>query len=158
MAPGDTQEVVYAFFMAQGSDNIQSVAELKNTARKIHQFYDNLIITGVNDNNDRIIPDKFKLYQNYPNPFNPTTVIKYSIPSLETQDLETPPTSRGASQLVSLIIYDILGRVVATLVNEKQSPGNYEVNFNASDLASGVYFYRLTSGNLSITKKAVLLR
>jgi hypothetical protein len=152
MAPGDTQEVVYAIFMARGTDNIQSVAELKNTAKKIHEFYDNLIITGVNDNIDRIIPDKFKLYQNYPNPFNPTTTIMYAIPS----------SVNGHSSLVQLIIYNILGEEVITLVNEKQAPGNYEVNFDASGLASGVYIYRLKINNgfnkMTQTRKMLLLK
>ncbi len=89
--------------------------------------------------------------QNYPNPFNPTTTIKYSI---------APPnlTKEETLQNVTLKVYDVLGREVATLVNEEKSPGNYEVKFDASKLASGVYFYRLTAGNFVSTKKMVLLR
>jgi len=78
------------------------------------------------------------LFQNYPNPFNPSTTIKYSIPNVETR--------RGVSPLVTLKIYDILGREVVSLVDQKQNPGNYEVVFNASHLSSGTYFYRLVSG------------
>jgi hypothetical protein len=89
------------------------------------------------------IPAKFILNQNYPNPFNPTTNIKYSI------------TKSG---LVTLKIYNVLGQEVATLVNQDQRPGNYVVDFNASNLASGVYMYRLESGNYSLTKKMVLLK
>ncbi len=104
-----------------------------------------------------IPPKEYALFQNYPNPFNPSTTIKYSIPV---------DTRRGVSSTnVSLIIYDILGREVATLVNQKQQPGNYEVVFNASHLASGTYFYRLVSGtstgsatDFSKTKKFVLLK
>ena len=83
------------------------------------------------------------LSANYPNPFNPTTKIKYSIPK---------------QSLVTLKVYDDLGKQVQTLVNEVKSIGNYEVNFNASNLASGVYFYRLQAGNFIQTKKMMLLK
>jgi len=99
-------------------------------------------VTGIKQTNNGI-PAKFMLNQNYPNPFNPTTNIKYSI------------TKSG---LVTLKIYNILGQEVATLVNQDQRPGNYVVDFNASNLASGVYMYRLESGNNAITKKMVLLK
>ena len=94
--------------------------------------------------------DHFNLAQNYPNPFNPSTKIKYSIP---------------ASGFVSLKVFDILGKEIAALVNEYKNAGNYEVNFDASNLpdgraglASGVYFYRLQSGSAVQIKKMVLLR
>ncbi len=76
------------------------------------------------------IPTEFLLSQNYPNPFNPTTTIKYSIPSdtkIEIQD-------------VRLMIYNILGREVVTIVNERQKPGNYEIEWNSNNRPSGVYF------------------
>ena len=96
------------------------------------------------DGETELIPTKTELSQNYPNPFNPTTVINYSL-------------SNPAK--VSLKIYDILGREVRTLVNEKQTIGNYKVNFNASGLASGVYFYRLVAGSDVVSvKKMILLR
>jgi hypothetical protein len=101
------------------------------------------------------IPDKFTLSQNYPNPFNPTTKIKFSIPA-------TPLSVENGEGLgvrnVQLIIYDILGRQVATLVNEKLSPGTYEVEFDGSNYASGVYFYKLTTESFSNTKRMVLLK
>ncbi len=97
-------------------------------------------------------PKEYILNQNYPNPFNPTTTIKYSIPkSVETQNL-------ASQQNVSLKLYDILGREVATLVNKNQKAGNYEVVFNASNLTSGTYFYRLVSGEFSKTMKLILLK
>ena len=105
-------------------------------------------ITSVHEFNNASIPANFKLYQNYPNPFNPTTKIEYSIPYVGT--------SRDLS--VRLIVYDVLGREVKTLVNKQQPSGNYEVEFNAARLASGIYFYRLQVGNYSATKKLVLLR
>ena len=103
--------------------------------------------TGVESNNTEP-PNKFSLEQNYPNPFNPSTKIKYSIPLVETL--------RSAS--VQLIVYDILGKEVATLVNENQQPGQHEVTFNARGLASGVYFYKLSAGNYLQTKKMLLLK
>ncbi len=86
-------------------------------------------LTELGDN----LPEEFVLSQNYPNPFNPITTIKYSIPS----------EFRNQRSEVRLIIYDILGREVATLVNQKQKPGNYEVEWDALDHSSGIYFYRL---------------
>ncbi len=96
-------------------------------------------------------PTQFVLKQNYPNPFNPTTTIKYSIPNVAAKDF-------SPVQNVQLKIYDILGREVATLVNEKQSPGNYSVKFDASKLNSGVYFYTLRAGNFVATKKMILMK
>ena len=93
-------------------------------------------------------PQKFILSQNYPNPFNPSTTIKYSIPNVETHGHAS----------VQLKVYDVLGREVATLVNEQQSPGNYEVQFDASDLTSGIYFYQLRSGSFIESRKMILLR
>ncbi|MDR3610592.1 MAG: T9SS type A sorting domain-containing protein, partial [Ignavibacteriaceae bacterium] len=98
-------------------------------------------VTGVKENT--IVPLNFNLSQNYPNPFNPSTVINYSIPR---------------AGLVSLKIYDILGREIRTLLNENKTPGNYSVNFNAHGLSSGVYFYRLTMGTYSDVKKLMLLK
>ncbi|MBU0474671.1 MAG: T9SS type A sorting domain-containing protein [Bacteroidetes bacterium] len=93
-------------------------------------------------------PKEYALFQNYPNPFNPSTTIKYSIPK----------NSKHAISDTKLIVFDILGREVETLVNKKQTPGNYEVVFSASHLSSGTYFYRLISGDFSKTMKFILLK
>jgi endo-1,4-beta-xylanase len=98
--------------------------------------------TGVEEE-ENILPSSFELGQNYPNPFNPTTKINYSI--VQTSE-------------VKLTVYDILGREVRILVNNVQSPGLYTVTFNANDLASGVYFYRLKAGNFYATKKLMLIK
>ncbi len=98
-------------------------------------------ITSVRENN--ILPSEFSLYQNYPNPFNPSTTINYEIPK---------------QSFVKLKIYDILGREVKTLVNEEKSAGNYKVTFDASGLASGIYFYRMQAGSFVETKKLILLK
>ena len=97
------------------------------------------------------IPLSFELNQNYPNPFNPNTVISYVIPNLGT-------TRKLFLQDVSLIIYDILGNEVATLVREKQSPGSYSYNFNAEGLASGTYIYKLTADDFVEMKKMILIK
>ena len=99
-------------------------------------------------------PSSYALDQNYPNPFNPTTRIQFSIAS---------PTSRARTreagpQLTTLKVYDLLGREVATLVNEAKEPGTYIARWDASHVASGVYMYRLQVGGFVETKKLVLLR
>ncbi|MBI5402782.1 MAG: T9SS type A sorting domain-containing protein [Ignavibacteriae bacterium] len=105
---------------------------------------DTLLSTVTNANNSgEKTADKFELFQNYPNPFNPTTNIKYQISS---------------TGFVSLKIYDLLGKEVVTLVNEKQESGEYEVIFNGSGLSSGVYFYRLSSGDFSDVRKMILMK
>ncbi|MBK9099161.1 MAG: T9SS type A sorting domain-containing protein [bacterium] len=95
--------------------------------------------------------NRFSLQQNYPNPFNPVTKIKYSFPAVETRHA-------SSLQLVTLKVYDILGREVTTLVNEEKSAGDYEVEFNAATLPTGIYFYQLKAGQFSKTRKMVLLR
>ncbi len=115
---------------------------------------DNELTTVEADNN---VPAEFELAQNYPNPFNPSTKIKYTIP---TSPLNPSP-SQGEGQgerFVTLKVYDILGNEVAVLVNEEQTPGKYEVVFDAAGLASGVYIYRLATPGYADTKKMILLR
>jgi hypothetical protein len=96
------------------------------------------------------LPVSFSLSQNYPNPFNPFTIIKYTIAGAGGSGLGAKKTS--------LVVYDVLGRQVATLVNEEKAPGSYEVRFDGSTLASGVYFYRMQAGDFVDTKKFVLLK
>ena len=91
-------------------------------------------------------PKDFSLDQNYPNPFNPMTMIRYEIPDA------------GSHYIVTLQVYDLLGREVATLVNEHKPAGSYSVQWNASNLPSGIYFYRLQAGTYTETKKLVLMK
>ncbi len=88
-------------------------------------------------------PSTFVLNQNYPNPFNPSTTIRYSIPS---------------SGNVKLVVYNIIGQTVKTLVDKEQSAGSYNVNFNAAGLSSGIYFYKLSAGNYTSIKKMIVLK
>jgi agmatine deiminase len=112
--------------------------------------YKFLVINNVTEVADNLQPVEFYLSQNYPNPFNPTTKIKYQIPA------SLNPSKGGT--LITLKVYDILGNEVATLVNEEKPAGSYEIEFNATGLSSGVYFYKLRAGNFIQTKKMVLLR
>lgn len=89
------------------------------------------------------IPSEFKLYQNYPNPFNPSTSIRYQVENIKH---------------IKLVVYDVLGKEIAVLVNERQSPGIYEVSFDAGSLSSGVYYYKLIGEDFIVTKKMVLLK
>ncbi len=100
-------------------------------------------VVGVKENDGGLLPSKFMLSQNYPNPFNPSTIINYELP---------------VNGHVSLKIFDILGREVAELVNSQKSAGSYEVNFNAANLSSGVYFYEIRSGSFYSVKKMMLIR
>ncbi len=97
---------------------------------------------GVNDNRGETV-NQFQLFQNYPNPFNPTTMINYSL-------------EKGGN--VNLTIFNSLGQKVTDLVNKVQEAGNYKIKFNASNLASGIYFYKLQSGNFTKTRKMILMK
>lgn len=103
----------------------------------------NFMTEGVTSVEDNSIPNEFKLEQNYPNPFNPATSIKYKVASITN---------------VKLAVYDILGREVATLVDEIKPPGTYEVSFDASRLSAGMYVYTIQAGKFSETRKMLLLK
>jgi len=100
------------------------------------------IVTDV-DNSDNTVPEEYSLMQNYPNPFNPSTTIKYNLP---------------VEGFVSIKVYDILGNEVSTLVNNNLPAGRYSVDFNASNLPSGVYIYRIQSNSFTAVKKLMLLK
>ena len=102
-----------------------------------------LVVTSVDQPLRNLVPDAMKLEQNYPNPFNPTTGIRYQI---------------AQNSAVRLVVYDVMGREVAVLVNGQMAPGTHEVRFDASRLASGVYFYRLTAGSFAATRTMLLLK
>jgi hypothetical protein len=110
-------------------------------------MYDSIFVTTVKKIDD--LEKDFTLSQNYPNPFNPSTTIKFTIPFVET-------TRRVVS--TKLVVYDILGREIKVLLNKKLSPGSYEVEFDGSNLPSGVYLYRLMANNCKVTKKMILIR
>ncbi len=106
----------------------------------IGEFSIGVVSVGDPGNN---LPQSYSIEQNYPNPFNPATTIRYSIPN---------------EGLVSLKVYDLIGEEVATLVNEIKQPGNYAVTFDAKNLSSGVYFYKMQAGSFIETKKFLLMK
>ncbi|MCH7723940.1 MAG: VCBS repeat-containing protein [Bacteroidetes bacterium] len=136
---------------------------------------DDLLILFTNDkavrvDDENISPGMFSLSQNYPNPFNPSTKIKFTIPTLPSGQAgspQSPPYQGGEAKqawFIQLVVYDILGKEIATLVNKELPPGEYEVDFSASGedkftLPSGIYFYQLRAGDSFVqTKKMILLR
>ncbi|MCL5268198.1 MAG: discoidin domain-containing protein [Bacteroidetes bacterium] len=143
---------------SSGSDDVETFEYLHGAARYIQfQFtqprngpysISEIQVYGDSASVDSIVPihtvpTAFALSQNYPNPFNPTTTISYQLPS---------------NAFVTLKVYDILGREVATLVDAEQTAGSHEVSFNGGTVASGVYIYRITAGNHTATRKMVLLK
>jgi len=110
-------------------------------------FVINIIDNPVNVKNENLFPEEFVLYQNYPNPFNPGTSVQYAV---------------SRRQFIRLIVYDILGNEITTLINEEKYPGIYEVQFSPESSiqqpASGIYLYQLKAGNFSETKKMILMK
>ena len=100
-------------------------------------------VTSIKTEQKNVLPSNFELFQNYPNPFNPSTTIRYSIPKQSN---------------VTIKIYNILGKEIETLVNKDKPAGTYQVQFNASSLTSGVYFYRITTGTFTQVNKMILLK
>ena len=154
------------FYIALYSDNnLTKAASLLNEAKiqsdlstpieiapaeDAYNVHGNVIASSLNvqmpkiqKSNEELKPTSYSLLQNFPNPFNPTTVIRYDI---------------SKDGFVTLKVYDILGREVMTLVNENKLQGKYSVNFDASNIASGVYFYQLKAGSYTATKKLLLLK
>lgn len=137
--------------------NVQSITYAVTSLDRIHNetpqdssntYKLNLLVTVEQDGFEK--PNKFELMQNYPNPFNPSTKIKFTVPhSL---------LSLGEGMGVRLIVYDILGNQVATLVDEWKDPGEYEVEFNASKLSSGIYYYQLRAGDFVQSKKMQVIK
>ena len=115
-----------------------------------------MVNTLVSVRHEKINPNEFSLYQNYPNPFNPTTKIKFTI---ETSPVFSPlQKGRTKEGFLTLKVFDILGREIKTLLSKPMQPGSYEIEFDGSDLPSGVYFYRLNAGKFSESRKMILLK
>ena len=142
----EPMDIIVAYTVGRGTDHLNSITVARETVQYIHEEYERNFstIVGVEEEEKEELPSSFTLYQNYPNPFNPTTKIKFAIPPNKTN--------------TKLIVYDILGREIKTLINHQLNPGEYEIEFDASDLSSGVYFYTLNFGDNVITKKMTLIR
>ena len=165
----ETTKVDSSVYRAKNSTGSRQVVAMNNVRISLTKYeqisylieeqkYD--FLTTLNFEQDaRNFPTEYFLYQNYPNPFNPSTKIRFVIPN-EVRNLKNTRSKEYYSvlQFVTLKVYDVLGREIATLVNEQKPAGNYEVTFNASDLSSGIYLYKLSSGSFTQTKKMLLLR
>ncbi|MFZ4591487.1 MAG: T9SS type A sorting domain-containing protein [Ignavibacteria bacterium] len=150
---GDTAVITMAQFVARGTSNLNSVTKLKQLADVVQMYYESNFTIGIKQTSTEV-PLVYSLNQNYPNPFNPITKIKFDIAKFPS--FGGVPEGRGG--LVTLKIYDITGREIQTLVNEKLQPGSYEVAFDGSAFSSGVYFYKLITDGYNETKKMVLLK
>ncbi len=145
---GTSSETAQLVYLGFTFETINVAAQRTNVMESVLRYFD--IIVGI-EADEPIILDEFRLSQNYPNPFNPTTAIEYFIPT----------SNRG--QTVYLDIFNTLGQRVRTLVKEKQTPGAYNIEWDARDdaglpVASGVYFYQLRVGELSESRKMILMR
>ena len=165
----ERETYTYTFVMNDPTDTQARLGFDLGTS-SIDLYFDNITLskgeipTGIELDNPTI-ENSFKLYQNYPNPFNPTTTIKYSIPpgtviSNEVRNLKdfSSQAPRNDNVMVTLKIYNILGKEIATLVNKNQTHGNYSFQFDASELSSGVYYYQLKTGDYFQAKKMLLLK
>jgi hypothetical protein len=153
MNSADTQIIVMGGSITRdGGNNFQNVCALQSLSDSVlyHYYHDfqSCVPIGIEPIGTEI-PTKFDLFQNYPNPFNPVTKIKFDI-----------PLSRGVSEGrgVLLKIYDILGKEISSLVNEELKPGTYEIEWNAENIPSGVYFYSLITNDFTQTKRMVVLK
>src|SRR4030095_789869 len=152
IASSDTQVVVFSFMVTRdGGNNFQNVCALQSISDSaLWYYYHDFPICfqiGIQPISNEV-PQRFMLYQNYPNPFNPFTKIKFAV----------PPSLKGEGPGVRVIIYNFLGQEIATLVNDELQPGIYEIDWNATNYPSGVYFYSITAGDISMTKRMVLLK
>jgi hypothetical protein len=146
-AAGDTQEVVVAATIAMGADRISSVTALKSAASQLRSSYRQILA----ESPPPVVPTSFSLSQNYPNPFNPSTTIRFEL------------AQRSA---VKLKVFNVLGQLVATLVDEQKNAGFYLVDWNAQGAPSGMYLYQLQASDASKgstrsfvqTKKMILMK
>jgi hypothetical protein len=133
----DNQPRIYAVI-----DPRNEIAEIHENNNKGNSILEIQGLTAVEEY-ESTMPTNYSLEQNYPNPFNPSTRIRFTV---------------STSGMISIDVFNMQGQKVETLVNEKYSPGVYEVEFRADDLASGLYFYRLSAGNFTNVQKMMLLK
>ncbi len=147
IAPNPPDDDVYTVHIVVQGDTLPgstvqvAAPMIVGVTAKYYHFSTDIVIVGVDD--DGNVVNNFNLEQNYPNPFNPSTQIKYTL---------------AEQSNVTLKVYDVLGNEVANLVNKNQNAGSYNVNFDASGLASGLYIYKLSAGNFTSSKKMLLLK
>jgi hypothetical protein len=145
MASGSEQFFVTGTVIGRGSNNNQSVGAMLTASDDANNFYKSSFggtPIGITQTSNEV-PVRFSLEQNYPNPFNPMTKLKFQM---------------SKSGFTSLVIFDVTGKEIATLVNEEMNPGTYEVSWDASNFPSGVYFYKLKTADFTQTRKMILLK
>ncbi len=120
----------------------QTEADPQKICTELLKLTYNFVVTAIGHKNDGI-PTSFSLKQNYPNPFNPGTIIEFSVPQTSNIKLE---------------VFNTLGQKVSTLVNSKVNAGNHTINYNASELSSGIYIYKILSAHFSDSKKMMLIK
>jgi hypothetical protein len=142
---GEHKDILAAYLVGRNTSAVNSVTVTKQKALEIIQAaWSNFPVTVVSVGDEEIqIPKKFILNQNFPNPFNPSTTIRYQMPD---------------AGFVTLKVFDVLGREVSTLVDEYRNAGRYEVEFDGSNLASGIYFYKIQAGEFVQTRKMILIK
>ncbi len=147
MNSGDTQIVMTGFMITRtGGNNLQNVCAVQSLSDSALAYYYNDFRTCVPIGIEPIsteIPQKFELFQNYPNPFNPMTKLKFQMPK---------------SAFTKLAVFDVTGKEISILVNQNLKPGIYEIDWNAENIPSGVYFYSLITNEFTQTKKMVVLK
>jgi len=142
VAVGESVDLKWTVRVSDALDGRFSSTANFNVLTSVREF--NITLTrGTSTSIDEVLPVQFALEQNYPNPFNPSTKIDFSLPE---------------SGLVNLSIYNMLGQKVSTLVNQRMEAGSHSVNFDAANLSTGMYLYRITNGNTQITRKMMLLK
>lgn len=145
----DGQNNVFAtlrFIVNESFDESETTVAMKSLRFNENEIITNAAsstLTNVLSIDDNTMPFSFKLNQNYPNPFNPVTSISYQI---------------AEAGKVNISVFNMAGQLVETLVNEQRTPGSYSVVWNANDVSSGIYFYKLTTGNKTFTKKMLLIK
>ncbi|HMS33678.1 MAG TPA: S8 family serine peptidase [Ignavibacteria bacterium] len=141
--PRYAYSVLTSYKARRGQSDTQYPTSLTQSFNRPNVQFEIGLVTGISNNFTESIPDTYSLSQNYPNPFNPTTNLEFGISKLG---------------FVSLKVYDVLGKEVMTLVNEIKPAGRYKIDFNGSNLSSGMYFYKLEAGNFTETKRMLLIK
>ncbi len=142
VAPDEKQYIIAAQMVARGTSNLNSVTKLKELCTTVRNFYLTQNFIGVQQTGT-LVPVDYRLEQNFPNPFNPVTTIKYQIPCAGNVTIE---------------VFDINGKRISVLMDGFKDAGYYSLDFNVTGISSGIYFYRMTSGNFSDSKKMIVVK
>jgi hypothetical protein len=154
-APGDTQWAMIGLLPAASFNKLDAIRAVRNNAARLRamSYQEIALPMPLAVQESAHLPSGTMLFQNYPNPFNPITRIRYSVPAQSGRDGQVP----GVID-VKVVVYDLLGREIGVLVNAKKHPGSYQVTFDGTGLASGVYIYRLTADSFVQCRTMVLVR